>query len=356
MQATDPTLTQSTTATTELSPVVTFEGHKWRVLSLSYFPNGKQIISGCIDRTTRRWDLQAGREIEEARDICDQAVWAVEVSRDGRWVITAGGDVNHAELKAREVETGIVKTFQGHSKEINCIDISADCTLLVSGSADRTLRIWSLNSGKLVAGPFESDDRPGAIRFSKDSKKLAVRSFTAKCLDVWDVQTQKLDERVGKLDGRVGLSVGGTPTYAPVFWTKEDESILAVFGFTEDHSAPTSIYEFDASTLETLGAPFEGHTRIIYGLALSSDCALLASASYDNTIKLWAFESRQIIASFHALNPLTLILSPSSHQLAYTALDDKVYVCDIPANIIATIWPEQDIASINDLQNPMRPV
>ncbi|KAG1799039.1 uncharacterized protein HD556DRAFT_169289 [Suillus plorans] len=99
-----------------------------------------------------------------------------------------------------------------------------------------------------------------------------------------------------------------------------------------------TIYEYDASTLKTVGDSFQGHTDLIRNLALSFDCLLLASASDDNTIKLWSFESRQLLASFDVQAPFTLILSPDSHQLAYTTLDEaRIYVCDIPANIFASI-------------------
>jgi WD40 repeat protein len=48
---------------------------------------------------------------------------------------------HRAELKACEVETGIMKKLQGHSERITCIDISVDNTLLASGSCDSTARI-----------------------------------------------------------------------------------------------------------------------------------------------------------------------------------------------------------------------
>jgi hypothetical protein len=57
----------------------------------------------------------------------------VAVSREGRWIVTDGGCWNRAELKACEIEVGIVKTFEGHSLQVNCIDISADNTRLESG-------------------------------------------------------------------------------------------------------------------------------------------------------------------------------------------------------------------------------
>ncbi|KAJ8588419.1 WD40 repeat-like protein, partial [Rhizopogon salebrosus TDB-379] len=133
---------------------MTLEGHKQDVQSMHYFPDGKRMISGSYDKTTRQWDIQTGKEIEKAWDVCEWDVRAVAVSRDCRWVITAGGGA-HGELKACEVETGIVKTFKGHSKRITCIDICADSTLFASGSEDYTTRIWGLDTGKLVAGPFE---------------------------------------------------------------------------------------------------------------------------------------------------------------------------------------------------------
>jgi len=159
---------------------------------MSYFPDAKRMISISWDMTVRRWDLQAGKEIEKARDVCEGRVFAVAVSRDGRWVVTAG---DGGVLNACEVETGNVKSFGGHSCMVLCIDISADSTLLASGSTDFTTRIWNLDTGQLVAGPFKSTvDWPGSVRFSDDLKKLAVMSYVQNGLEVWDVQTQNLEE------------------------------------------------------------------------------------------------------------------------------------------------------------------
>ncbi|KIK41812.1 hypothetical protein CY34DRAFT_84721 [Suillus luteus UH-Slu-Lm8-n1] len=163
---------------------MTLKGHRQYIESISYFPDGQRMISGSHDKTARQWDLKAGKEIEEARDVCEREVWVVAVSKDGRWVITGGGERNGVELKVCEVETGIVKKIQGHSNVITCIDISVDNTLLASGSWDTTARIWNLQTGELVAGPFESIGVVGSVRFSTDSKKLAVKSGEPICLDV----------------------------------------------------------------------------------------------------------------------------------------------------------------------------
>jgi WD40 repeat protein len=323
-----------------LAPSMTPKGHGDIIVCISYFPDGQRMISGSVDATARQWDLKEGKEIEEVRDVWKEEVWAVAVSSDSRWVVTGGGGwrADSAELKVCEIKMGTTKTLQGHSESIYCIDISADNTLLASGSFDKTARIWNLETGKLVAGPFESVHDVSSVRFSTDSKKLAVELWGGKCLEVWDIQSQKLDKRI-----RSGI--GGLPS-APIFWTNKNKNILAAFNFTEDDDAKT-IYVFDASTLETVGTPFEGHTTLVTGLALSFDGALLASASY-NTIKLWAFESRQLLASFDVKNPSNLILSPNSRQLAYTTYtssytvgdpitfkDHEICICDTPPDVLA---------------------
>jgi WD40 repeat protein len=312
--------------------IISFSGGKHEehkgVPCISYFPDGKQMSSGSHDETIRRWDLQEGKEIEDAREVFGNGISAVGVSRDGRWVVTA----SLWSLKVSEVETGIVRTFH-EGKWLSCIEISADSKLLVGASSDLQGWIWRLDTGKLVAGPFKFIDgfiylSRIALRLSEDSRKLAVVSNYGCCLQVWDVQTQKLDVQKS-------ISLDVPRSFAPIFWTTKHKSIVATFDLTAD----ATIYEFDALTLETVGAPFKGHTHIINNLALSSDRVLLVSSSYDKTIKLWTFESRQLLASFDIESPiLTLVLSPNSRQLAYKNWDDcNINIYNIPAIILASI-------------------
>jgi len=285
-----------------LTPVMTLEGHEsWKyslqdvdefkhISCISYSPDGKQMISGSRDKTIRRWDMREGKEIEEAREVCENRINAVRVSRDGRWVVTDWVDQIHRYLRGQRV---------------------------------------------VVAGPFKTLGSITSIRLSEDSRKLAVSLNWGKNIQVWDVQAQKLLVQKSTSSQHFGLEF-------PVFWTAKDKSIVATFSFTRtgDDMDITTIYEFDASTLKTIRAPFK-HTDGISGLVLSSDCVLLASSS-NRFIKLWAFESRQLLASFDVLeSPRILVLSPNSHQLAYSTFDDaKIYICDIPANILASIGLE----------------
>jgi WD40 repeat protein len=315
--------------------------------AIAYFPDGQKMLSGSGDKTTRLWDLHAGTEIEEARVVGEQEVDVVAVSSDGRWVVTAGVLGGVHKVKANEVKTGSVKIFEDHSLGIACIDISMDSKLLASGSLDGTARIWSLETGELVASPFHSVAFPGpvaTVRFSHDSRKLAIMSQSY--LEVWDIQAQKLVNKVGKRGDPLLLPV-------PVFWTTKDRTIVAAFCFTDD-DGPATIYEFDSSTLETVGTSFEGHAESVSGLALSNDSTLLASASYGRAIKLWAFESRQLLASFDVTAARCLVLSPDSRKLAYTTFNDshKIHICDIPSDILTNLWPGQEAPTTSVCTHP----
>jgi hypothetical protein len=53
------------------------------VSSFSYFPDGKQMISRSSDKAIRRWDLLKGKETEGAWEVCEDAMGAVGVSKNG---------------------------------------------------------------------------------------------------------------------------------------------------------------------------------------------------------------------------------------------------------------------------------
>ena len=66
--------------------------HRWGSV-ISYFPDGHKIASGCHDKTARLWDLQTGKEMEEARIICEQksGVWQYQGIVDGLLLLVKRG-------------------------------------------------------------------------------------------------------------------------------------------------------------------------------------------------------------------------------------------------------------------------
>jgi U3 small nucleolar RNA-associated protein 12 len=47
-------------------------------------------------------------------------------------------------------------SLYGHKLPVMCLDMSTDCALLVSGSADKTLKIWGLDFGRLSSSSHDA--------------------------------------------------------------------------------------------------------------------------------------------------------------------------------------------------------
>ncbi len=118
----------------------TFLGHTNRVISVALSPKGQLLASGSADKTIKIWHLSSGRLLHT---LSRNSHWAnaVAISPDGRIVAGGIGDM----VKVWDLNTGeLLHKMSGHSSDITSICFSANGKQLVSGSRDRTIKIWRL--------------------------------------------------------------------------------------------------------------------------------------------------------------------------------------------------------------------
>jgi WD40 repeat protein len=129
-----------------------FEGHAGVVRHVAISPDGKQLLSAGFDGTVRLWDLANGKELKKF-EWPDVYVHSVAFTPDGnRAVCCFGPAVDGARLvitpcglKVLEVATGKeVKQFDGHDRSVYSLALSGDGRRLVSGSADKSMRVWEM--------------------------------------------------------------------------------------------------------------------------------------------------------------------------------------------------------------------
>ena len=130
----------------------------------------------------------------------------------------------------------------------------------------RRYGVGTLANSWLVYSNFKSESRfAGSVRFSQDSKKLAVLGIGLRC----GMSKHRKSETETTSAGSTLAHV----TCAPVFWTTNDKTIAAAFITESDNPTiydsdsdvsmlqkshePKTIYEFDMA--QNVGAPFEGH-------------------------------------------------------------------------------------------------
>jgi len=68
----------------------TFSGHSDRVTSVAFSPDGRQVLSGSYDNTTRIWDISTGKEIAQFISFID-GEWVV-ITPEGYYNSSPNGD------------------------------------------------------------------------------------------------------------------------------------------------------------------------------------------------------------------------------------------------------------------------
>lgn len=95
----------------------------------------------------------------------------------------------------------IRNVFDGHQQEIYSLDFSLDGRLIVSGSGDKTARIWDMvdGSSKVLtindADPVNNDAGVTSVAISPNGQLVAAGSLDT-VVRIWDVGTGSLIERL----------------------------------------------------------------------------------------------------------------------------------------------------------------
>jgi WD40 repeat protein len=130
-----------------------FEGHTDTVAAVTFAATGRWILSGSSDKIARIWDPESGREL---RRFAGHQTWVngVAYSPDGRRVLTGCGGEIVDEKFTHGSDTALhlwdvassqeICRLEGHIASVTGVAFSPDGRRALSGSLDKTVRLWSL--------------------------------------------------------------------------------------------------------------------------------------------------------------------------------------------------------------------
>eukprot|EP00928_Gymnodinium_smaydae_P058294 TRINITY_DN414_c0_g2_i1.p1 TRINITY_DN414_c0_g2~~TRINITY_DN414_c0_g2_i1.p1 ORF type:complete len:313 (-),score=52.12 TRINITY_DN414_c0_g2_i1:40-978(-) len=302
----------------------TLSGHRnWVTSIATTYEQSNLIVSASRDKKLMIWELTPdGENVGYARKLLSghgEPVVSTVLSSDGQFALSGSWDKT---MRLWDLNTGsTVRTFQGHTKDVNCVAFSGDNRQIVSGSRDKTIKLWNtLAECKYTIVEDMHTDWVSSVVFSPSAKMpLIVSGGWDKLVKVWNLSNCKLRTN---LVGHTGVVY--TCTVSP------DGSLCASGG--KDGTA--MLWDVnDGKHLYSLDA---GGT--INGLAFSPKNYWLVAAT-DTSIKVWDLENKSVLDELSSTNPpkngipwcVSLTWSADGNTLFAGSTDGNIYIYEVGA-------------------------
>jgi len=335
-----------------LSLVTTLEGHETEVFSCSWNPKLPLIASGSGDGTARIWKIGEGpcgrTHQEESIKSCivldhiddspetNHAITTLDWNRDGEYIATGSYDgvgrvwTNQGQL---------VTTFKKHKGAIFSLKWSPNGQYILSGSIDKSAIVWESKTGNVVQ-QFEFHKKPTLDVDWKNNTTFAT------CSSDTNIYVCELD----RLES-VKMFRGHTDEVNAIRW---DPQGILLASCSDDNTAKIWRMDSDRCLFD-----LTDHTKEIYTLRWSPTGAgthnpnknlLLATASFDSTVKLWDVEVGKCIHDLakHEDQVYSVSFSPDGSYLASGSIDKNLYIWSVQdGSLIKTFKGEGSVYDVS---------
>ncbi|MFP4008368.1 MAG: DnaJ domain-containing protein, partial [Spirulinaceae cyanobacterium] len=286
------------------------------IQSLAFHPNQSILASAGDDKTINLWDLNANQLIYSFFGHT-QPVHALAFHPSGNTLIA--GDFNN-QITSWNLKTRFYQNFESHrrtSHEGLIYAVACNQNYLVSGSADKTLRLWHPGTGKLIKTIPAHEGVVCAVTLHPDGN-TGITGGSDRVIKIWDLNQGQLLRQLGNHNNWI-TGIALTP----------DQEIL----ISCSSDCTIKLWHFSTGELQQT---LTHHTAPIWSISIHPSGLFFASASLDNTVKIWRLPDGKLLQTLEGLPPLSF--SP----------DGQFLITAGKGNILK-IWQQTHLTNTEDI-------
>lgn len=325
------------------TPHFTCKAHKNWILAIAWSPDGTKLASGCKNSEVCVWDPATGNQLGKTMKGHKQWITCLQweplhTNPECRKLASSSKDGNIRIWDTILCQTLI--TLSGHLQSVTCIRWGGE-GLLYSSSQDRTIKVWRTEDGTMCRTLQGHGHWVNTMALNTDYvirtgayDPAASKADQNRTKDKEELKKLAL-ERYQKLKGsEVERLVSGSDDFTLFLWTpsvakKEitrmtgHQALINEVKFSPDGrliasgSFDKSIKVWDGQTGKFLAA-LRGHVSSVYQVSWSADSRLLCTGSSDSTLKVWDMKMKKLICDLpgHADEVYAVDWSPDGERVA----------------------------------------
>lgn len=246
------------------------------------------MVTGSHNGDITLWNCERSLEIQLSARAHQSGVVSLQVSHDDSFIISASSDKT---VGIFQVFNGEINLLIGHSDAVLCLTLLRGEIKAVSGSKDKTVRMWNLSTNSCERTFVGHSGAVGCLATTNDNK-ITVSGSDDFTLRVWSTDSGEcLHKLEGHHDSIKCLGI-----------TNDNHFLIA-----GSHEAKDQLLLWDLKNGQCV-RNFIGHTHAVMNLKIlprdwhvkgtSNDHVLMLTSSRDGTIKAWNTATGKIIHSF----------------------------------------------------------
>ncbi|XP_041373378.1 F-box/WD repeat-containing protein 2-like [Gigantopelta aegis] len=265
-------------------------GHEQRVMAV-YYKDGI-LATGSDEQSVRLWKCSTGKEIFHIR--LHQTVSDIKFTSRRLYVASFDGTAACWDI----LEERRVHLFVGHTSAVFSLDVDEDLSLLVTGSCDKTIKLWSYHDSPFLVQTLpQHNNWVTKVKFlqtdsSRGDKFVQIVSVSKYIFQVWKISSGGEILKLYTMKSKDSEEITSflypeSGVFCMSSWNDRHlTSTLTFYALTDD-----GVFQTESFVL-TSDAPLRSEV-----LGIGRKFAVLIGPNEDNQLVIFNLKMRKVVAS-----------------------------------------------------------